>query len=314
MTEPATDPRWRARDSETSGPPPALVGGGEALSDTDFALFRKMIYRDAGIHLSDAKKSLLVGRLAARLCELGTMSFRAYYKRVQSDPEERRLMLERICTHETHFFREPQHFELLGKVICPIWTADAAANRRSGRVRVWSAGCSSGQEPYSIAMSLLTLLPANDGWRHEILATDLSKRVLQRAEAGVFPIDLASEIPRAYLERYMLRGSGNSEQLMKAGRELRSVVDFRPLNLHSDHGWPGGQFDLIFCRNVLIYFDAQSRAAAVNRLLDRLAPTGYLLVGHAESLQQMTSRVKTIMPTVYQLAEPARGPWPSGSR
>jgi chemotaxis protein methyltransferase CheR len=273
-----------------------------AISDADFALFRTLIYRDAGIHLSEAKKALLVGRLASRLRDLGVTSFRAYFKRVESDEAERHLMLERICTHETHFFREPQHFALLEQVLLPLVANDAAAGRRSRRVRVWSAGCSSGQEPYSLAMLLLAHLPPEDGWSHEILATDLSKRILERAEGGLWPIELAREIPERYLKRFMLRGHGSSESLMKAGPELRSIVHFQQCNLHEGSGWPKGEFDFIFCRNVLIYFDPRSKADAIDRLLDRLAPSGYFFVGHAESLNGLTGRVRSRMPTVYQLA------------
>jgi chemotaxis protein methyltransferase CheR len=207
-------------------------------------------------------------------------------------------MLDAICTNETHFFREPRHFEFLCDRVFPAWREAAEAGRRPRRARVWSAACSTGEEPYTLAMTLLASLP---GWDVEILATDLSTKVLARAEAAIWPLEKAREIPEPYLKAYMLKGYGSQEGLMKAAPELRALVRFARLNL--THESPGlGQFDLVFCRNVLIYFDKETKGKVVNRLLDRLLPDGFLFLGHAESLGGFTTRAKAVLPTVYALA------------
>ena len=271
-----------------------------AVSDRDFLRFQALIHREAGIWLAPVKKALLVGRLAKRLRELGIHSYGTYYERVVEDEFERIRMLDAICTNETHFFREPRHFEFLSERVFPGWRAEAEAGRRPSRIRVWSAACSTGEEPFSIAMELLTAFPS--GWELEVLASDLSTKVLDRAAAAIWPIEKAKEIPDPYRKAFMLRGFGAQEGLMKAGPELRAIVRFARVNLVGD-GWPGGPpFDLVFCRNVLIYFERQAKTTVVERLLDRLDPRGYLFLGHAESLGGFTGKARAVFPTVYQRA------------
>jgi chemotaxis protein methyltransferase CheR len=230
-------------------------------------------------------------------------SFREYYQRVTADPGERAQMIDRISTNETQFFRGPLQFEFLAERLLPEWCAQEAAGRRPKHLRVWSAGCSTGEEPYSIAMTLLHRFPVSSGWRIEILATDLSTRVLEKASSALWPLEKSNQIPEAYLKSYMLRGTGSSEGTMKAGPELRQVIRFQRLNLLDDPSYPrNGSFDLIFCRNVLIYFQPTVKAQVVHRLLDQLAPDGYLFAGHSESLNHLTDRVRTVVPTVYALA------------
>ena len=242
-----------------------------------------------------------MGRLSRRLRELGGTSFRTYLRQVEEDATERMRMLDALCTHETHFFREPRHFEFLEREVLPEWRARGDTGSGAGRrVRVWSAGCSTGEEPYTLAMVLRHHLPAEEGWRIDILATDLSTRILERARQALFPMEKAAEIPRPYLRAYMLRGTGSQEGWMKAGPELRELVRFQRVNLNDGHGVTG-HFDLLFCRNVLIYFDMASKARAVERLLGHLSPRGLLFLGHAESLTSLTGRVRTVMSTVYAL-------------
>lgn len=282
-------------------PQPGLLA---AVSDRDFARYQALISEEAGIWLAPVKKALLVGRLARRLRELGLTSYGTYFDLVVGDESEKIRMLDAICTNETHFFREPRHFEFLAERLFPAWRDEADAGRRPRRVRIWSAACSTGEEPYTLAMSLLTAFPA--GWDLEIVATDLSTKVLARAEAGLWPLEKAKEIPEPHLKAFMLKGFGSQEGLMKAGPELRAIVRFARLNLTHDH--PSlGQFDLVFCRNVLIYFNRDNKAKVVERLLDRLEPGGYLFLGHAESLSGYTTRAKGVLPTVYVLA-PAAAP------
>ncbi|HEX9242482.1 MAG TPA: protein-glutamate O-methyltransferase CheR [Anaeromyxobacter sp.] len=275
-----------------------------AVSDKEFLRYQALIHREAGIWLAPVKKALLVGRLAKRLRELGLTSYGHYYERVVADEAEQIRMLDAICTNETHFFREPRHFELLAEQIFPAWRAEAAEGKRSPRIRVWSAACSTGEEPYTIAMELLHAFPT--GWDLEVLASDLSTKVLDRAAAGIWPIEKAKEIPEHHRKAFMLRGFGAQEGLMKAGPEIRKIVRFARVNLVGD-AWPAGPpFDLVFCRNVLIYFERQAKTTVVERLLERLDARGYLFLGHAESLGGFTSAARAVHPTVYQRA--ARDP------
>jgi chemotaxis protein methyltransferase CheR len=275
------------------------------LRDREFTAFQELIYQEAGIYLSKVKQALLVGRLSRRVRELGLDSFAAYYERVVDPryPEERVELINCICTHETHFFREPRQFEYLENVALPKWRAQAEAGGRAKRVRAWSAGCSSGEEPFSIAMSLLAACPPTAGWTVEVVATDVSTRVLERARAATWPLDRSKHIPDAYLKRFMLRGHGEHEKKMKAGPELRDAVRFEHLNLNDGSYQLAGAFDLVFCRNVLIYFDANSKERVIRNLLDRLSPDGLLFLGHAETLSgfqpEQGGAPRAVMPTIY---------------
>ncbi len=285
----------RRRDQGATAPgiPAAL-----AVSDRDFLRFQALIHEEAGIWLAPVKKALLVGRLAKRLRELELDSYGDYYDRVVDDEAEQIRMIDAICTNETHFFREPRHFDFLAERVFPAWREEAEAGLRPRRVRAWSAACSTGEEPYTLAMMLLSAFPT--GWELDVLASDLSTKVLERAAAGVWPIEKASEIPEPHLKTFMLRGFGAQDGLMKAGPEIRAVVRFARVNLVGDD-WPGGPpFDLVFCRNVLIYFERRAKITVVERLLERLDPRGYLFLGHAESLGGFTTAARPALPTVYQ--------------
>jgi chemotaxis protein methyltransferase CheR len=264
-----------------------------SISDREFELLRTLIQRESGIALSPAKRTLVVGRLARRVRDLGMTSFMQYYRRVAVDADERMRMLDRISTHETQFFREPRHFEYLERDLFPRWRA-----RGPRRVRVWSAACSTGEEPYSLAMALSDHLPPAEGWRHEILATDLSQAVVDAARAAVWPEEKCVAIPPRYRKRFMLVGVGEHAGKVKAGPELRALVRFATLNLN-DAAYPVGEpFDLIFCRNVLIYFDAELRTRVVGKLAGHLAGDGLLFVGHAESLHGLCD-LGCVSPTIY---------------
>jgi len=272
------------------------------ISGREFQQFQQLIYREAGIWLSPAKVALLTGRLARRLRHHGLKTFTAYYALVSESAEERVQMLDAISTNETHFFREAQHFELLESEIFPQWVRDVDEGRRNRKIRVWSAGCSTGQEPYSLAMTLLAHFPAAAGWEIEIIATDLSTRVLSVAKKGIWPAKGASEIPIEYLKAFMLKGVGEQTGQIKAAPELRSLVKFHRVNLNSSAYPFVGTFDLIFCRNVLIYFDERSQDSIVRRIVSFLSPSGYFFVGHAESLHRMGDILSTYVPTVYRSA------------
>ncbi len=272
---------------------------GPSVSDADFLRFQRLIEKEAGIFLAEVKKSLLVGRLTRRLRVLNLASLKDYYQRVLEDPAELTCMIDCISTNETQFFREPSHFEFLERQVFPQWIAAANAGERPRRIRVWSAGCSTGEEPYSLAMSLLHHFPAPT-WQVEILATDISTRVLERARAGVWPLEKSSQIPASYLKAFMLRGTGEQEGKMKAGPEIQRLIRFEQFNLLESRSETNqGRFDLVLCRNVLIYFQPETKVQVVRRLLHNLAPDGYFFVGHSESLHHLTDCVKTVLPTIY---------------
>jgi chemotaxis protein methyltransferase CheR len=280
------------------------AAAGRSISDEEFQSFQKLIHREAGIYLAEHKKALLVGRLNKRLRELGLDSFGDYYRRVSKKENGGELvhMLDCICTNETQFFREPQHFEFLEDQVFPQWEALARSGRREKRIRAWSAACSTGEEAYSLAMTLLQRFPPSTGWSIEILASDLSTRALDRARRAVWPIEKSKDIPDYHRKRFMLKGKRAQQGVMAAGPEIRSVVKFLRLNLNEPSYPLSGDFDLIFCRNVLIYFDAELKIHVVNRLLSHLATQGYLFVGHSESLIGTSDRVRRVIPTVCTLA------------
>ncbi|NUO62899.1 MAG: protein-glutamate O-methyltransferase CheR [Gemmatimonadaceae bacterium] len=272
------------------------------LHGSTFARLRALLLERAGISLGDAKRPLVVGRLSRRVRELGLSSFDAYYERVIGDASGAELvrLLDMIATNETSFFREPAQFEFLQHRLVPSWREDAEAGLRGRHVRVWSAGCSTGQEPVSLAMALLDALPADDGWRVEIVATDLSTRALAQAASATWPIERARQIPPHLLKRFMLRGTGPQTGSMRAGPEVRAAITYERLNLVEDPYPAGAPFDLVLCRNVLIYFTPEGRRAVVERLLRHLAPGGHFLLGHAESLDLRTHRARSVAPNVYR--------------
>jgi chemotaxis protein methyltransferase CheR len=270
-----------------------------SLSAKEFKLFQSLVHRETGIALSDQKRALLVGRLAPRMRALSIASFGAYFDRVTADRDELVRMIDSVCTNETQFFREPKQFAFLESEVLPRWRAEAERGERRREIRAWSAGCSTGEEPYSIAMSLLAHVP---DWSIEIVATDLSTKVLDRAAAGIWPIERAAQIPMHYRKAFMLRGSGPQEGKMAARPEVSALMRFARVNLHHETYPISGRFDLIFCRNVLIYFDAPSKRRIIDRLLDRLTPRGLFFLGHSESLNSH-ERVCTAGPTVYALKE-----------
>lgn len=263
---------------------PAVLS--DRMSDREFRFLSELVRRESGIHLTEAKRTLLSGRLSRRLRSLGMESVAAYCKHLRADAGGRELvhLIDAVATNETRFFREPDRLDYLKEKVFPLWKQRGAASASARHLRVWSAACSTGEEPYTLAMLLLDEFPAESGWSLEILATDISTTVLARARAAVWPIARSTDVPRELLRRYMLRGSGDCAGLMKAGPALRSSVNFRRVNLTAP-GYPvAGPFDLIFCRNVLIYFDQETKVRVVGSLLDRLAPDGFLFSGHAESL------------------------------
>lgn len=261
------------------------------LSDREFAQFQSMLYDIAGISLSGAKKSLVAGRLAKRLREYQLSNFSQYLALLAQKEyrHEIQTAIDLLTTNETYFFREPNHFSFLKTLL-------QAQSRGAGSFRVWSAASSSGQEPYSIAMVLQECLVGRN-W--EVLASDISTRVLDTARVAQYPIAQADNIARHYLTDYCLKGIGSQAGTFIVDRLLRDKVQFFHCNLNTK--LPDvGLFDIIFLRNVMIYFDADTKRQVVKRLQAVLKPGGFLFIGHSESLQGINSELKMIVPAVFQ--------------
>lgn len=261
------------------------------LSDIEFSRFQRFIHEFAGIHLSDAKKALVSSRLTGRLRARSLSSFGEYYRLIHSadEAEEMQTAVDLLTTNETYFFREPKHFEFMRKVL-------AERPRVGAPFRVWSAASSSGEEAYSIAMLLAESL-GGEPW--EIFASDLSTRVLDKARTGIFPMERASNLPREYLHKYCLKGTGPQQGVLMVSADLRSRVSFEQINLTRE--LPNvGLFDMIFLRNVMIYFDKDTKCAVVDRLLRALRPGGYFLIGHTETLNGINSDLQSIATSIYR--------------
>ncbi len=280
-----------------------------SVSPALFQKFQKLIYAETGIWLGNSKNALLCGRLFRRLRALEITSLETYYERVSHPDqyEERTRMIDAITTNETRFFREPRQFEFMVQQVLPRWRAQAEHGSRPKRVRIWSAGCSSGEEPYSIAMLLAKHLPAEQGWDVRLLATDISNRVLEKAQRGIYPITKSAELPGDLLHTFMLRGTADRQADMKVKIEIQQMIEFRRLNLNQESNLPEGPFDAILCRNVLIYFDMASKRRVVANLTHNLMANGYLFVGHAENLNSMFPELRSIEPTILIKTERSEG-------
>jgi chemotaxis protein methyltransferase CheR len=266
-----------------------------AISQGEFARFQRFIYEIAGITMSDSKKALVSGRLAKRLQHFGLPSYDAYFRLLTdgAHKDEVQLAVDLLTTNETYFFREERHFELLREA------AEAARpSLRTGTpFRVWSAACSSGEEPYSIAMVLDDVL-GTAPW--EVTASDISTRVLQRARTGHYPMERATHMPQEYLRRYCLKGIREQQGTLLVERALRERVQFRQVNLNTALPGDLGMFDFVFLRNVMIYFSSDTKRQVVTRVLTRIKPGGYLFIGHSESLQELSDVIRNVVPSVYR--------------
>ncbi len=266
-----------------------------ALEDADFRKISSLVRATTGIVIEDRKRAFIHGRLGRRLRALGLGNF-SEYCRVLDGPNgaaERDVLVNAITTNHTSFFREPHHFEYLGRTVLPAIAADRT--QASRRLRIWSAGCSTGEEPYTLAMIVAdaNLPPA---WDVKILATDLDTNVVAHAKAGLYDAERAQSIPGRFRQRFAtLQPDGRTSM----NDVLRSLITFKPLNLLKE--WPmSGPFDIIFCRNVVIYFDKPTQRSLFNRYADILRPGGWLTIGHSESLQNLTDRFQLVGRTVYR--------------
>ncbi len=264
------------------------------LDDDEFDRFRKLIYELSGINLGTGKKQLLVTRLHKRIRELKLSSFADYRNYVLKDSSgnELTLMLNSISTNKTDFFRENGHFEYLKKEIFPQL-------QQQRTVRAWSAACSSGEEPYTLAMLFAENLANYASMDLKILATDLSTRVLDLAEAGLYQESIVAPIPSNYLKKYFTAESDRRGTSYRVSAELKRLVRFRRLNLMGDYPL-NTQFDFIFCRNVMIYFDKPTQEKVVAKLVKFLKPGGHLFIGHSESLIGVETSLTYVQSSIYR--------------
>ena len=272
-------------------PAGAAPAGLAVLTDQEFQQFSELIYRIAGISMSPAKKPLITSRLAKRLRQQQLASYSDYFRFITSPQgkDELQEAVDSLTTNETHFFREPKHFDFLRQRVIPA--------RQAGRgLRIWSAACSSGEEPYSIAMVLDEML-GGEPW--EVVASDISTRILDKARSGLYPMERMPEIPKPYLSRYCLKGIDAHDGTLLIDKSLRSRVRFLSHNLMQAP--PRLEpFDVIFLRNVMIYFDQETKRQVIAKLLPLLRPGGYFLIGHSENLNGVTDDLRSVLPAVYR--------------
>lgn len=266
-----------------------------AFSDQNFEFIRKLALEHTGIVLSDHKRQMVYSRLARRLRKLRMDSFDHYCDIISDmDEPEHKEFINAITTNLTAFFREPHHFEFLAKTLIP-----ELQQRKQRRIRIWSAGCSSGDEPYSIAITLLESLPKPESWDVKILATDLDSNMLATAAQGVYEQKRIEGLTQKQRNKYFLKGRGEHEGLAAVHPDVRGLITFKQLNLLDD--WPmKGPFDLIFCRNVVIYFNKDTQRVLFSRYARLLGNQGYLIIGHSESLYKVSDQFTSIGRTIYR--------------
>ena len=259
---------------------------------------RNVVGKATGIMLPDHKTEMVKGRLSRRLRTLGLSSFEDYIALV-NDPTsgEMEQCINALTTNVTSFLREPGHFEFLKG---PFMDAMRVRKHRSRQISVWSAACSTGEEPYSIAMSIIDSLPHEAAWDVQVQATDVDTNVLETAAKGIYPRESIKNLPPEMLRRWFRQGKGAQEGFVRINDEIREKVAFSSINLIREWEVTGG-LDAIFCRNVIIYFDRQTQRRLFDRMANLLSPGGYLFIGHSESLNGISDRFRSLGNTTYEL-------------
>jgi chemotaxis protein methyltransferase CheR len=286
-------------------PPSSLIPGSVSTTGLDFFTtdltaaefenIRQLLYRLCGIHLNPGKEGLVKSRLMKRLRTLNLGSFAEYLNYMDNDHSGQELttMIDLLTTNKTSFFREAEHFEFLKSQVLPALLA------RKQPLRIWSAGCSSGEEPYTLAIVLREAIPDIDRRDVKILATDISTQILAKAKEGKYGRECMEEMEPKLLHKYFTMARSQETRLFQVKDHLRSLIRFARLNLMQP--WPmRGPFDVIFCRNVMIYFDKSTQRELVRRYWEILKPGGYLMVGHSESLTNTSKEFRYVQPAVYQ--------------
>jgi chemotaxis protein methyltransferase CheR len=277
-----------------------MSGREETISNADFSRLRSLIYAQSGINLNADKKTMLELRIKRRLRGLNLHSFAEYCEYLfgpEGQKEEIVHLLDVVSTNKTDFFREPDHFDFLTQRALP----DLMARNESGRpLLVWSAGCSTGEEPYTLAMVMSEFAEANAGFRFHVLASDISLTVLEKAERGIFTQEVVRPVPPVMQRKYFMRSRDRTSNHVRVVPELRRAVEFIRLNFMDAEFGLAQKADAIFCRNVIIYFDRPTQEKILQKLAAQLAPRGYLFVGHSESLHGMDLPIAAVAPALYR--------------
>ena len=268
------------------------------MGESEFQRFSALIHSEFGIKMPPSKKVLLQSRFQKRLRALGMSGYKEYCDYVFSPDgreKERSHLIDVVTTNTTHFFREPKHWDIMNNTTLPeLWGRGVGKN---SDLRIWSAGCSSGEEPYTLGMILHEWAATHQGFGFSILATDISGKILSEAQRAVYSMDKVADVPLQYKKKYMLKSK--DKKLVKMDSLLTSKVSFQRLNFMENFKLPQLQ-DIIFCRNVVIYFDRQTQEVLFNKFCNNLKPGGYLFIGHSESLSGMKLPIKPVAPTVFQ--------------
>jgi chemotaxis protein methyltransferase CheR len=268
------------------------------LTQREFDNISRLAYEKFGLELKGEKRELVSARLGKKVRALGCRSFQAYYQHVLEDRTGEALieLIDALTTNFTSFMREPSHFEFLRKEALAGW-------RSRDRVRIWSTACSTGEEPYTLAFSLLDALGAAKRPRLEIVATDISSRTLREAQRGIYPAARLESLPKGWLRAFFLKGERNWKGSYRVKPEVASMIEFRRLNLIEPFS-NAEPFAAIICRNVMIYFDKPTQQTLIQRLASQLEPGGYLLIGHSESLTGVDHPLTYVRPTIYRRGRP----------
>lgn len=272
----------------------------ETLSNRDFERLRTVIHTETGIHLGPEKKLMLEARVKRRLKALDIDSYGEYCSFLfQRGNTEREMvfLIDAVTTNKTDFYREPGHFEFLMERALPDLTARGEPGRP---ISIWSAGCSTGEEPYTLAIHLSEYARTHTGFRFRILATDISTGVLEKAQRAIYTEEVVAPVPVELRQRYLLRSKNRQERQVRVRPELRAAIEFRRLNFMDDDYGVAESMDAIFCRNVLIYFKRETQEEILRKLTRHLMPGGYLFVGHAEALHDMRLPVTPVAPSLYR--------------
>lgn len=266
----------------------------QGLTEKEFREIRELAYKIFGLDLKPGKEALVNARLARRVQELGLGSLSEYVEAVKADRtgEELERLINALTTNHTSFLREPQHFALLREAVLPPLAGRAA-------IRIWSAGCSTGEEPYTILFTAAETLGQERIGSLHLLATDISTRVLEKAQAGIYPQERLEGLPPGWAQQFFQRGEGRWAGSVRVKPEWRARVEFRRLNLMQDFSHLP-RFHVIFCRNVMIYFDKPTQERLVARFADRLEPGGWFLIGHSEGLMGIRHGLEYVKPAVYR--------------
>lgn len=265
------------------------------IKEKEFEKLSSYIRKNFGINLTDRKKVLVTARLHNTIEELGFSSFEEYYEYVIADKSGNAVseLINKISTNHTFFYREEKHFDFLQTTVLPY-----LYNRELGSrdIRIWSAGCSSGDEPYTIAMVLQEYFKNKPGWNKQILATDISLKALEKARLGIYNDDQISKLPKHWKSQYFKR---MDKDTLHVENNIKSEVIFRRFNLMNEFPFKK-KFHVIFCRNVMIYFNNETKNKLIQKFYDNLEPGGYLFIGHSETIERSTTKFKFIKPSIYR--------------